>query len=171
MIAGLSIDNFTNLHVAISLVGIVSGLIVLAGMLRAQAARLDSIVSCHHHSYERDRLHVSDQWPHAGYRLWPDINRDIGDRAQCALCEAPGRGVEMDLRHDRVDRALSQRVRSDRAVVSEGAGVAKTGTDAVRAAVLGHSGRTSGGVPYSRNYGRAEISSNLVNIFCGSQAR
>ena len=36
MIAGLSIDNFTNLHVAISLVGIVSGLIVLAGMLRAR---------------------------------------------------------------------------------------------------------------------------------------
>src|SRR6185503_2466434 len=97
-----------------------------------QAARLDSIVSCHHHSYERDRLHVSDQWPHAGYRLWPDINCDIGDRTQCALCEALGRGVEMDLRHDRVDRALSQRVRSDRAVVSEGAGVAKTGTDAVR---------------------------------------
>src|SRR4026208_1403519 len=36
MIAGLSIDNFTNLHVAISLVGIVSGLVVLAGMLRAR---------------------------------------------------------------------------------------------------------------------------------------
>jgi len=36
MIAGLSIENFTNLHVAISLIGIVSGLIVLAGMLRAR---------------------------------------------------------------------------------------------------------------------------------------
>jgi len=36
MIAGLSVDNFTHLHVAISLVGIVSGLIVLAGMLRAR---------------------------------------------------------------------------------------------------------------------------------------
>ena len=36
MIAGLSIENFTILHVAISLVGIVSGLIVLAGMLRAR---------------------------------------------------------------------------------------------------------------------------------------
>ena len=36
MIAGLSIENFTTLHVAISLVGIVSGLIVLAGMLRAR---------------------------------------------------------------------------------------------------------------------------------------
>jgi phosphoglycerol transferase MdoB-like AlkP superfamily enzyme len=36
MIAGLSIENFTILHVAISLIGIVSGLIVLAGMLRAR---------------------------------------------------------------------------------------------------------------------------------------
>ena len=36
MIAGLSIENFTILHVAISLVAIVSGLIVLAGMLRAR---------------------------------------------------------------------------------------------------------------------------------------
>jgi hypothetical protein len=35
MIAGLSIENFTILHVAISLVAIVSGLIVLAGMLQA----------------------------------------------------------------------------------------------------------------------------------------
>jgi hypothetical protein len=36
MIAGLSIENFTILHVAISLIGIVGGLIVLAGMLRAR---------------------------------------------------------------------------------------------------------------------------------------
>ena len=36
MIAGLSIENFTILHVAISLIGIVSGLIVLSGMLRAR---------------------------------------------------------------------------------------------------------------------------------------
>ena len=36
MIVGLSIENFTNLHVAISLIAIVSGLIVLVGMLRAQ---------------------------------------------------------------------------------------------------------------------------------------
>ena len=37
MIAGLSIENFTTLHVVISLIGIVSGLIVLAGMLRASS--------------------------------------------------------------------------------------------------------------------------------------
>ncbi|MGB7280220.1 MAG: hypothetical protein WBL48_08895 [Pseudolabrys sp.] len=36
MIAGLSIENFTILHVAISLIGIVSGLIVLFGMLGAR---------------------------------------------------------------------------------------------------------------------------------------
>ena len=36
MIAGLSIENFTILHVVISLIAIVSGLIVLAGMLRAR---------------------------------------------------------------------------------------------------------------------------------------
>ena len=36
MIFGLSIQNFTILHVAISLIGIVSGLIVLFGMLRAR---------------------------------------------------------------------------------------------------------------------------------------
>jgi hypothetical protein len=36
MIAALSIENFTILHVAISLVAIVSGLVVLAGMLRAR---------------------------------------------------------------------------------------------------------------------------------------
>ena len=36
MIAGLSIENFTILHTAISLIGIVSGLVVLGGMLRAR---------------------------------------------------------------------------------------------------------------------------------------
>lgn len=35
MIAGLSIENLTILHVAISLIAIASGLVVLAGMLRA----------------------------------------------------------------------------------------------------------------------------------------
>jgi hypothetical protein len=36
MILGLSIENFTILHVVISLIAIVSGLIVLAGMLRVR---------------------------------------------------------------------------------------------------------------------------------------
>ena len=36
MIAGLSIENFTILHTATSLIAIASGLIVLAGMLRAR---------------------------------------------------------------------------------------------------------------------------------------
>ena len=36
MIDGLSIENFTILHTAISLIAIASGLIVLAGMLRAR---------------------------------------------------------------------------------------------------------------------------------------
>ena len=36
MIAGLSIENFTILHVAISLIAIVSGLVVLFGMLGAR---------------------------------------------------------------------------------------------------------------------------------------
>lgn len=36
MIASLSIEHFTILHVAISLIAIVSGLIVLAGMLKAR---------------------------------------------------------------------------------------------------------------------------------------
>jgi phosphoglycerol transferase MdoB-like AlkP superfamily enzyme len=36
MIVGLSIENFIILHVAISLVAIVSGLVVLAGMLQAR---------------------------------------------------------------------------------------------------------------------------------------
>ena len=37
MIAGLSIENFTILHTAISLVAIASGLMVLAGMFRARS--------------------------------------------------------------------------------------------------------------------------------------
>ena len=57
MIIGLSIQTFTTLHVAISLIAIVSGLIVLFGMLRVRtAARLDSLVSGHHHSYQRYRV-------------------------------------------------------------------------------------------------------------------
>ena len=35
MILGLSIENFTLLHVVISLIGIVSGIVALAGMLRS----------------------------------------------------------------------------------------------------------------------------------------
>jgi hypothetical protein len=37
MILGLSIENFTLLHVVISLVGIVSGILALVGMLRSDA--------------------------------------------------------------------------------------------------------------------------------------
>jgi hypothetical protein len=36
MILGLSIQNFTTLHVVISLIAIATGLIVLYGMLRSQ---------------------------------------------------------------------------------------------------------------------------------------
>lgn len=38
MILGLSIENFTLLHVVISLIGIVSGIVALAGMLRSDTS-------------------------------------------------------------------------------------------------------------------------------------
>jgi len=38
MILGMSLSTFTQLHVALSLVGILTGLVVLAGLLRSQVA-------------------------------------------------------------------------------------------------------------------------------------
>ena len=159
MIAGLSIENFTILHVAISLIGIVSGLIVLFGMLRAR--RLPGWTALFLATTVLTSV-TGFMFPING--LTPAIVVGVisivilAIALDGALREAPERGVAMDLRHDCAGGALFQRFCSDRAVLPEGAGVAKTGTDPIRASVLGHSGCGSGRVPCSRDDGRAEIS-------------
>ena len=164
MIAGLSIENFTILHVAISLLAIVSGLIVLSGMLGARrlpgwtALFLFTTVLT---SVTGFMFPINGLTPAIVFGLISIVI--LAMALVGALRAAPGRGVEMDLRHDSAGRALFKCVRFDRAVVPESAGVAKTCTDAIRAPVLGYSGRCSARVPCSGNVSRAEISPSPVS--------
>ena len=60
MILGLSLQTFTLLHVAISLIAIVTGLVVVIGMLGSQwLCRLDRAFPRHHRVDQPDRLSVS----------------------------------------------------------------------------------------------------------------
>ena len=162
MIAGLSIENFTILHTAISLIAIASGLIVLAGMLRAR--RLPGwtalfLVTTILTSVTGFMFPINGLTPAIVFGLISIVILAIA--LDGALREAPERGVEMDLRHDCAGGALFQRFCSDRAVLPEGAGVAKAGTDAIRAAVPDCAGGGSDRVSHSWSDGRAEISPGL----------
>ena len=163
MIAGLSIENFTILHIAISLIAIASGLIVLAGMLRAR--RLPGwtavfLVTTILTSVTGFMFPINGLTPAIVFGLISIVILAIALAALYA--EAPERGVEMDLRHDGAGGALFQRVRSDRAVLPESAGVAKAGTDAIRAAVPDCAGGGSDRVSHPWSDGRPEISPGLV---------
>jgi len=151
MIAGLSIENFTILHTAISLIAIASGLIVLAGMLRAR--RLPGwtavfLVTTLLTSVTGFMFPINGLTPAIVFGL---ISIVILAIALAALYLKHGAGG-----------ALFERVRSDRAVLPETAGVAKAGTDAIRAAVPDCAGGGSDRVSHPWSDGRTEISPGLV---------
>jgi len=86
MMLGLSLSTFTMLHVIISLVGIVSGLIVLFGAARLQPdAGLDRAVSSHHDPYQRYRVRVSVHRVVAVAYDRYSVAGAAGDRVSCAL--------------------------------------------------------------------------------------
>src|SRR4029078_3351995 len=87
---------------------------------------------------------------------------------RCALPEATERGVEMDLRYDRACGALFQRLCSDRAGLPERAGGAKTGTDAVRAAVPDRPGRDFARDRHSWNDGCEAIPASSIDARAAS---
>ena len=120
MILGLSIAAFTKLHVAISLIGIVSGLVVLYGNAgRAADARLDGAVSRDHRAHQRDRVHVPRHYRYAGGDLRRHLARGARRGAACPLCVPGKRSLAMDLCRHRPVCALSQCIRSGGAGVSK----------------------------------------------------
>ena len=120
MILGLSIAAFTKLHVAISLIGIVSGLVVLYGMLGARRMPgVDGAVPRHHRAHQRDRLHVPGRHRHARCDLRRHLAPRAGGGADRALCVPCKRRVALDLRRHGDLGALSQCVRARGAGLSE----------------------------------------------------
>ena len=67
MVFGMSLQSFTAIHVAISLIGILSGLIVLAGMFSGQAhERPDRAVSGNHRVNQHFWLRIPVRQSYAG---------------------------------------------------------------------------------------------------------
>jgi hypothetical protein len=160
MIIGLSVHNFTLLHVATTLVAIVSGMIVLFGMLGVHRLRgwttlflVTTILT----SVTGFMFPIQGFTPALGVGI---ISLVILAIALLALYSKHLAGsLALDLcRHGR-HRALVQRFRADRAVVPEDLGPADTGTDPVRATFPDRPGSSVGHLPCARHHGGVEIPS------------
>ena len=142
MIIGLSIYNFTLLHVAITLVAIASGLIVLFGMLGAH--RMPGWTALFLATTILTSV-TGFMFPIQGFTPASGCRRGIAghprDRAAGALRQAPCRSLALDLCCHRGHRALVQRVRADCADVPKDLDPPDPGADPVRAALPDRPGR------------------------------
>ena len=160
MIAGLSIENFTILHTAISLIAIASGLIVLAGMLRARRSGWTALflVTTIVTSVTGFMFPINGLTPAIVVGL---ISIVILAIALMALYVKNLSGAWRWI-YVTTDSALFQRFCSDRAVLPEGAEAASACTDAIRAALPDRSGRDFDRVSHSRHAGCEEIPARPV---------
>jgi hypothetical protein len=141
MIWGMTTATFTALHVVISLIGIVTGLIVLYGLLNAK--RLDgwtaiflvttvlTSVTGFVFPFSQSRHHLS---------------HIACDCDSCPLCPSPGRRLALDLRGLRYYGSISKCLCPGGTELREGTGFESDGPDPVRAAIRGRAGNRSGGI-------------------------
>ena len=140
MMLGMSLSTFTAVHVIISLIGILSGIIDIGrAALRQTDERLDGALSVDHGFDQRDWVRISLHSPFTCAQGWHHF-AGLGD------CD-PGRvphawHVALDLCGDRHDCPLSQCLRPGECASFEGAGPESDGADPIRAAVSG--GATGG---------------------------
>ena len=137
MILGLSVHTFTVIHVLISLVGIVAGVIVAFAMVQGKSvpgwtalALLALILT----SVTGFFFHNTDL--HAGAGRRHHIAGGAGGRRHRPLFPAPDRHLAVDLRHRRHDRDLSQCLRRRHPVLPENRLSARAGADAKHRAGL-----------------------------------
>ena len=114
----LAMSTFTMIHVALSLIGILSGFVVALGMLAAK--RLDGITALFLATSVATSatgfffpFHGCD----AGYRDWRYLDAVAGDRDSRAIRVPSRRPVAMDLRGDGPDGPVSECVCLDRAAL------------------------------------------------------
>ena len=125
MILGMSADTFTQVHVILSLVGIVSGLIVAFGMLSAN--KLDGLAALF--------LVTTVLTSVTGFFFPAPASCRPMRSAPCVLRLPPGGILAMDLRGGRSGRPLFECLRRNRAGVPEGILPRTAGADPVRAAI------------------------------------
>ena len=149
----LGMTTFTFVHVVLSLIGILSGLVVVFGLLGGK--RLDgwtALFLVTTGANERDRVSFSVSQVFA--IAW-DRHRIAGGAGDCHLCAvrpATRRGLAPWLRGQCRDCAVSECVRIDRAAFHEGAGAEGDGADGVRAALLGCAARMYGALRRAGNW-------------------
>jgi len=144
MVFGMTVATFTSVHVVLSLVGILSGFVVLFGMLGGK--RLDGwtvlflastvATSVTGFLFPRPLFAVS--------RGGHPITCSAGGCDPGSLCVSPRGGMAPDLRGWRCGRSLSECLRRGRAGLPEGARPEDDGADTVRAAIRGHAGGRDG---------------------------
>jgi hypothetical protein len=148
MILGLSIATFTLVHVSISRIGIATGLVVLAGMLRGK--RLFGWTCIFLATTVLTTL-TGFLFPITAFSWhWRRIDDHPGVRAARTLCLPPCRRVARDLRHQRRRGALRQRIRRGGAVVPVALSAAGACADPVGAAVPGRAGYRAAAVRHRR---------------------
>ena len=99
MILGMSLPTFTLVHVVLSLIGIVAGLVVLAGMLRSRRMPgWTAGVPRHDGADQRHRFLFPVRAPAAVSRRRHHLARGPGGDPVCAVRPPPGRRLALGLR-------------------------------------------------------------------------
>jgi hypothetical protein len=129
---------FTFFHVALSLVGIVTGFVVLFALFSAKYSNgWTATFSCYYGCDQRDRVSFSVPqilaFPRRRYRLAIRTGRDDSGPVRFSF----GRSLAPDVRHRRRCRPLSQRFCFNRPVFHEDSSAQGTGAHAIGAAFLG----------------------------------
>jgi hypothetical protein len=133
---GIPTDLFLQVHVFISLVGILSGFVVLYGLLAGRPfAGVDGAVSCDNRVDERDGIPVAAVRLRSAARGWRALARPAGCSCCGALCLPSGRSLALDIHQQRDGSVLPQCLRCGYASVPEGLFLAAIGADAIRAPV------------------------------------
>ena len=124
---------FTAFHVILSLVGIVSGFVVVFGLLGSR--RLDDALSLDYCSHQRYRSLIPISWLHSGLSSRNCVSDPFGDSDSRTLSSSPRGRLGADLRDRLRDCALSERVCSDCAALPESSRSEIDCSDTVRAAI------------------------------------
>ncbi len=159
MILGMATSTYTLIHVVISLIGIGSGIVVLWGMIRSKP--LDGITAIFlTFTVLTSLTGFGFPFTHVTPGIIVGVISMVSSCASdcCAIWLPSRRSVAPNLRGDGIDGALFERVRSRGSIIREGAGFARTGANAIGAAVCGSAAFRSGVVHHSYAFRGTEVS-------------
>jgi hypothetical protein len=143
---------FTLFHVALS----VAGIIRLGADFRETVENLDQHISADYHSDQRDRILVSVPQILAFAWRWNRFLAGFGDDDSGSLRLSPCRCLAARLCYRRGQRALSERLRVDRAVFHEDSRAQGSGAHTIRTAI-------------SRNTNRRDVDFHRAGSACDQE--